>query len=87
MADKIDCKKAMKVHKDRLWWDIKHLVWDWKTPNPHDVKGRKAWQDIHHALMNIPVEYARACPYEAGHIWFWQTVATLVAVLLVLVLH
>ncbi len=86
MVDKINCREAMGVHLKRFWWNIVHVVWDFKTPNPHDVKGRKAYQDLGHSTTNIPVEFARACPYAAGHVWLWQTVITIVILILHVVL-
>jgi len=66
---------AMKVHWQRLWWDIKHLVWDFKNTNPYIDKKRKAYQDIQHAPVNVSVEYCRVCPYRAGHYLFWSNMA------------
>ena len=76
MADKIDCKAAMVEHWQRLGWDFKHLLWDFKNGNPYHKKNRKAYADIHHAIVNIPVEFCRACPYTAGHWWFYHMIAT-----------
>lgn len=64
----------MEVHWKRLGWNVKHLL-DFKNGNPHHVKHRKAYSDLFHAMVNISVEFCRACPYRAGHFMFYSNVA------------
>ena len=55
----------MKQHFDRLWWDIAHLFSN--EANPYVLNGqggftgarRTGFEDLFHALKNIPVEYMR----------------------------
>jgi hypothetical protein len=74
----------MEKHWARIGWNLKHLL-DFKTLNPYALQEeglmnneRTAIQDIGHSLVNLPVEFCRACPYIAGHIWFWQNCLTVV---------
>lgn len=77
-GDNKDCRNTpfgpvMERHWKRIGWDLTHLFA--KKDNPYDDKEdrfRPGWRDLSHAIVNIPVEYARACPYRAGH-WFFYT--------------
>ena len=68
---------AMEIHWTRLWWNIKHFAWDFKNKNPYHVKERLAITDLGHSMVNVSVEYCRACPYRAGHYLFWSNMAWL----------
>ncbi len=41
-------------------------------------RARVGLLDLPHALVNLPVEWCRADPWMTGHIWFFQTLATVV---------
>jgi hypothetical protein len=76
-GDDIGCRNTpfgpvMEMHWKRIGWNLKHFFT--KTMNPHNDKGEThyGFRDMSHAIVNIPVEYARACPYRAGH-WFFYT--------------
>ena len=77
---------AMEIHWKRLWWNVKHLL-DFKNTNPYHVKTRKAYADIGHSMVNVSVEYCRACPYRAGHYLFWSNMAWLAVTTAVAVKH
>lgn len=65
---------AMEVHWKRMWWNFRHLL-DFKTHNPyHETKNRTGGVDLIHSIVNISTEFARACPYRAGHILFYENV-------------
>lgn len=75
--------EKMDKHWDRLHWNVQYILDD-KTLSPHALNEigltnnkRTAFQDITHSLLNVPVEFSRACPYIAGHIWFWQNMFTI----------
>ncbi len=68
---------AMEPHWKRVKWNFRHLL-NFKKTNPYHTKPRTAASDLGHSLVNITTEYARACPYRAGHILFWENVIILV---------
>lgn len=41
-------------------------------------KGRLGIVDLPHALVNLPVEFCRLMPYQAGHIWFFSSLILLI---------
>lgn len=43
---------------------------------------RKGYEDFHHAFTNLFVEFCRASPYHAGHIWMFSFLAMLLAIIL-----
>ena len=74
--DHPDCKwtptgPVMNRHWKRILWDLKNLFKH--ADNPYvDRAAQPGYKDLFHAFINIPVEYARACPHRAGH-YFWFT--------------
>jgi len=61
----------------------------WATLKPHvdrllDDLISRDWIEASHSLLNIPTEHARAFPQLSGRVWFWQTLATVVVVIVVL---
>ena len=83
--------EAMKVHWKRVWWNVKNIL-DFKTPNPYyeqtsGGKQRPAYSDLFHSMVNTTVEFCRACPHMAGHMWYYENLALLAAVVLVWILH
>jgi len=71
---------AMEEHWDRLKWNFRHLL-DFKNTNPlKKDKERKAYQDILHSMVNVSVEFCRACPYRAGHYLFFSNMLWIVVV-------
>ena len=67
---------ATQIHWDRFKWNLTHLH-NFKDHNPFyketsGGKERKAYKDFWHSAVNVSVEFARACPYRAGHILFWE---------------
>lgn len=81
---------AMKIHWQRVWWNVKNIL-DFKTANPYyeqtSQKQRPAYRDLFHSFVNIQVEFCRACPYIAGHAWYYENLVLLTAVILVWILH
>ncbi len=69
------CKAAMRPHLKRL---ASALLKPWAKGH----KGRRGYQDLSHAYVNVFVEYARACPYTFGHIAAIATPAAVLAVVL-----
>jgi hypothetical protein len=63
----------MKEHFRRLWNDLEDLF-----DRHRASRGRLGWKDIPHAFCNLFVEYCRADAYGAGHWWCYQTLATVV---------
>lgn len=88
-GDHPDCRwtptgPVMERHWKRIWWDITHLFK--KADNPYDDKAAQPGiKDLPHAVINIPVEYARACPHRAGH-WFWWNNTFWIAVVIALLI-
>ena len=69
--------EVMERHWKRIRWNLTHL--NSKEDNPYDDKeDRPAIKDISHSVVNIPVEYCKACPYNAGHFFFYTTLVLLV---------
>ena len=68
----------MKVHWDRLKWNLVN-IFNFRKHNPyHETKERLAITDLHHAITNIPTEFCRAAPFRAGHVMLVQTILILV---------
>jgi len=78
---------AMETHWKRLGWNIKHLLWDFKNTNPYRESPRKAFRDIGHSMVNVSVEYCRACPYRAGHYLFYSNTMWIAVVIGMIVKH
>ena len=83
--------EAMRVHWKRVWWNVSNLL-DFKTANPYyeqtsGGKQRPAYKDLFHSMVNTTVEFCRACPHMAGHMWYYENLALLAAVILVWILH
>ena len=77
---------AMKIHWDRFWWNVKN-IFRIKTFNPYVIKDRPGYIDIFYSMVNISVEFCRACPYRAGHILFWENVILIIVFILVAIGH
>jgi len=86
MADKIECLKNMNVHFQRIWYSITHPFSDNPYSKTDRDKMRKGWNDILflHAFVNLFVEFCRACPYYAGHLFFFENLIFLIFVLFLL---
>ena len=82
---------AMKRVWARLRWNLNPKNLFSRKPNPYTLedkgKERPAWKDLSHSLVDVPVEYARACPYRMGHLWVWEHMAIIAAGILVWILH
>ena len=91
MSKNKNCKQDMIPHVKRFFWGLNpyNLFRPW-VYNPYYInedfpdKKRNALQDLlpGHSLTNLFVEFCRACPYIAGHIWLWQTLFTIVGILI-----
>lgn len=87
-GDNPDCRwtptgPVMEQHWKRIGWDIRYLFK--KTDNPYDDKDpQMGIMDLPHAVINIPVEYARACPHRAGHWFWWNNTFWITAVILLI---
>jgi len=71
-------KKLDVIHWLRLRWDLTHLLSRRVNYYYKGKPNRNAREDITHAVVNMPVEWARAAPYAAGHWFFYSIVLNLV---------
>lgn len=86
MADNKNCYEELKPHFKRIWFSLTHPF----SENPYSASDagnkRIGWNDIlcGHAFVNLVVEWCRACPYTAGHFFFFENY---LIVLFIILLH
>lgn len=89
MADKVRFRDVMMDELDRIAFAFRHpfKLTPFQTGGDKDPEQRLGVVDLGHAIVNFPVEFCRAMPHTAGHIWFWHVVGSLAFLILAIVVH
>lgn len=75
----------MEHHWTHVKWNFKNLF-NFTDTNPYHGKKRKAYVDILHSVVNIPVEFCRRCPALYGHLMFYMTLVKIAMVMTIIFL-